>query len=757
MNAPGAIRALWLAGALALPLAWVRDSLTRFERLFPADTASRALSDGGFKPDAVPGKISRASLPPGLAIVGSWSEAGRWQGKTEAAWSPLPARVGSIRVFVAGFPQHRGCALRAEFRRADGFVFRIDCDLPNPAEAWAAWDCEAPSGSVALRLVAEDNAGEPQGWLGFSEPLAKQRLGAAGLAVEFAQAWSAFALVVTLVWVPGLALARFSTRHDVRLVILLGAGPFALVAIALVTWLGGGVARPSVISAGLTALWWALLGCLAWRKDFAPDFSPPAWRALAVSLLCALAAVMRAATSDGPAGELYGGLIARTLAVGDRSDARISYYTPQIIQRHLAPASAEAERYFTPWTYFSRGPLAGLVATPIVLATGGRPAPVIYSPAEATAFYRWHRFDTAGYAAYRITLIVLAAMVSFALFLALSPIVGETWGLVASGVLALCPFGLHEVMFTWPKWEATAWVIASFALAHHRAALLAGLALAVGFLFHPLAALWAPWLALWAAGRAWPDRRAALKSTACFTAGVAALVVPWMALGKIPAQLTGSIHAGQGGFVGYFLLADYEPATWASWWQARGMNFANTFLPFWLHFFHEGHPSIGSPFAPSGGLVKFAFGWWNTLPLGLGLAVWLGAMSAIVRHLKQHLAAALLLIAGPALLLTAYWGAAPTGLMRECAHPLLVAIIGVACLGLARSGGVLSRAALHPALPWLQLPETLLMLWLTTVANPHQPAVDGRALNPLCATISVLALGAAALILSRARGADSPT
>jgi hypothetical protein len=29
---------------------------------------------------------------------------------------------------------------------------------------------------------------------------------------------------------------------------------------------------------------------------------------------------------------------------------------------------------------------------------------------------------------------------------------------------------------------------------------------------------------------------------------------------------------------------------------------------------------------------------------------------------------------------------------------------------------------LHPAVPWLQLPETMLMLWLTTLANPHPPA-----------------------------------
>ncbi len=70
-----------------------------------------------------------------------------------------------------------------------------------------------------------------------------------------------------------------------------------------------------------------------------------------------------------------------------------------------------------------------------------------------------------------------------------------------------------------------------------------------------------------------------------------------------------------------------------------------------------------------------------------------------------------------------------------------------------RFGGKFSLLVAHPLTPWLQLPETFLMIWLTTYFNPHQPDVAGRELNPLCVAINVLALGAAAWVLSRARKA----
>jgi hypothetical protein len=73
----------------------------------------------------------------------------------------------------------------------------------------------------------------------------------------------------------------------------------------------------------------------------------------------------------------------------------------------------------------------------------------------------------------------------------------------------------------------------------------------------------------------------------------------------------------------------------------------------------------------------------------------------------------------------------------------------------ARRGGWLQRVLLHPAVPWLQLPETWLMLWLTTLANRHPWSVDFAQFDPLCLALNALALLLAAWVLSRARAASA--
>jgi hypothetical protein len=80
------------------------------------------------------------------------------------------------------------------------------------------------------------------------------------------------------------------------------------------------------------------------------------------------------------------------------------------------------------------------------------------------------------------------------------------------------------------------------------------------------------------------------------------------------------------------------------------------------------------------------------------------------RSARRSLPAVVLLVVGRALLMCAYWGADATGLMRECGHPLIVAVVGITCVGLAQKPGRLAALVVHPVFPWLQLPETLFML-----------------------------------------------
>ncbi|MSU50224.1 MAG: hypothetical protein EXS37_14255 [Opitutus sp.] len=521
-----------------------------------------------------------------------------------------------------------------------------------------------------------------------------------------------------------------------------------LAALGVAIWCGSAWVRPQTLGLVAVSTTWIALGLVARRNGFAVPAGDALHRMLTVSALVAVAVVAKSSCSVGPQGELFRGTVSRNFEMADRIDSRYSFYVVQAAALHLGPASPQTEKFFQPWTFFSRGPLAGLATTPIVLATGGQP-PATF-PDD-----RWRPFDRTGFAAYRVAMIALASSVIVALFMMMLPLVGERWATIAAGLLALSPFGVHEMMFTWPKWAATAWVVASFGLAHARRPLAAGLALAVGFMFHPLALLWGPWLALWSAGRSERNAGAITIALARFGVGAAVLVVPWMALGALMPHLPTTPLAGQGGFFRYFARADWKIPTWETWWQTRWMNFANTFLPLHVYFsdasFH--HPKLSSAYEISGKLVRFSQVWWNTLPFGLGLGLWAISVAAVTRSVRALPAATWLFLFAPVLLITAYWGMDPLGLMRECGHPLFVALIAILCVIASHQRGWLHAALAHRAVPWLQLPETWLMLWLTTLLNPQRWTAEFTQLDPLGLAINAFALLAAARTVANARSA----
>lgn len=729
---------VWLLAGLGLVLSLVRGPLLKPRPLEPLAHEAEWFT-GGFRPGGTYTSTDDSALPTRLRHIGSWVDGDAWQGTATTRWVPVQARP--IAVFVAGYPRHRGCSLTAEFRTGTQAIVRIAFLHDNPREGWNEWRFTPPAGATALRIVAKDHASDNAGWLAFSEPVVapSDRFAAAFMG---AQVFTTVALSLVLVFGPGLLLQRLKLSGEARLALLLGAGPLVLVIGALVIWAGGGVVRSHYLGFAFTTGCWAALGWALYR--FPPRITRSAGTVLAIAALIVIATAAKATYAGGPENELYGGTISRTLEVGDRSDARISFHVVQTVGRHMAPWNPTAEGYFSPWTFFSRGPLAGLTAVPVSLATSGRPP--VAMPDQV-----WTPFDTTGFAAYRIVLMTLASGVLLALFAVLVPFVGERWAVIGAGLLALCPFVVHDVMFTWPKWEATAWVLVAFLFAHRGRGLVAGIMLAVGFLYHPLAGLWAPWIALWAA-RGWRTRpAAALTQAVAVAVGVGILAGGWMLAGKLAPHLATSTDAGQLGFLGYFRQADNAPAHWASWWQSRWMNFANTFLPGWLigHYAYR----LDSVYGPITGVTKFSYSWWNTLPFGMGLVLWAVSLVACLRAARRMTGSVLVLLVGPALLLIAYWGATALGLMRECGHPLFVAIAGVTVVVLARHGGRLARFVAHPVFPWLQLPGVLAMLWLTTLLNPHPPTLRFAGLDPAYLAINGAALVAAAWVLSRYRKA----
>jgi hypothetical protein len=741
-------RLCWLAGGIALLLGLVREPLLALlpppRELPRADGATgRPWLTGEFQPVAGLQEIARGALPGNLPLATSWLGTDATQGRAETAWFRPSREV--VHVGVAGYPQKPGIKLWAEFRSGAGAITRVDCRLADPREAWQVWSITRPPDATSVRLVAEDHSSETFGWVAFTHPY-RIWSAAAPAIFQHLQIYTTVALALTLLWGPGLLLLRRETPAELRAVVLLGSGPLILAALGVALWIAGGLFSPAVLGFILVVLLWLALGAAGARRGFEIALSPTAHRALAAAALVVVAVAAKSVYSVGPEGETFRGTISRNLAAGDRLDSRYGFYVVQAVAAHLAPHAPATEKFFYPWTFFSRGPLAGLAAAPVVLATGGQPP-------EGFPDQRWSPFDREGFAAYRITLITLASGILVAGFLLLAPLLGEAWALVAAGLVALSPFGVHEIMFTWPKWIATAWLLTSFGLVHARRPGAAGLVLGIGFLYHPLVLLWAPWLALWAAGRAERRPTPVIATLAQFAAGAALLVLPWMLLGKFMPHLPDTPFAGQGGFFQYLLLADSNLCTWPQWLQARWLNFANTFLP--LHLivsdasFH--HFRLNSTYEASGPLVKFAFVWWNTLPFGLGLGLWAIGLAAAVQLWRSFRAATALLIIGPAAFLVIYWGMDPLGLMRECGHPLFFAILAGLCATAASRGGWLARVLAHPAMPWLQLPETLLMLWLTTLLNPRPWAVDHAELDTFALGLNLAALAATAWLLSRNR------
>ena len=149
--------------------------------------------------------------------------------------------------------------------------------------------------------------------------------------------------------------------------------------------------------------------------------------------------------------------------------------------------------------------------------------------------------------------------------------------------------------------------------------------------------------------------------------------------------------------------------------------------------------------------LRRALVWWTSLPFGLGLGLWLvslGALASAWRNLRQPI---IVFLVGPALLMTSYWGWDPLGMMRECGHPLFVAVIGLTCIAAAQHASLATRLLAHPLAPWLQLPETWLMLWLTTLLNPGRWPVEFNQLDSAYLVLNAAALMAAAWLLQRAR------
>lgn len=711
-------RYIWGAfslGALALVIGPMHFRPPEVFKVPPLTAGKPAIDGtGAFAPDGVYTSTDRQDLPEGVQTRGSWLGSDAFQGIYLTDW--YQARP-EMTFALAGYPTLSGNRLDLEIRKKDGTSTTLTYRGDNPAESWQPWTVNLQSDAVGIRVRAVDGSSATRGWLAFSEPFTAARL-SLGNFLPFLQIGLTTALAVTLLYGPGLLWFSSRPRAVSDLALAGFMGPVLLALTGTICWLLGAWISPATFARVAVTLILVTLVALSWRgRRRASPLSREIKTIVGIGLLLVGLCVAKANLSYAAPGELFHGTISRTLEIPGHSDSRIPYHVVQLVANHLAPFGPESVPFFSPWTFASRGPLAGLMAVPIVLAVGAE------VPADLP-HQRWRPFDRQGFAAYRIALIVLASLAGWSIFGVAAAIMDLNWAILAASTAFLAPFFVHEMYFTWPKLMAANGVISSFLLIKRSRPLAAGALLGIGYLFHPSAILAAPFLAFWILGEnpSVPWKVRFLRGVG-FAISLSAFVAAWLAVGSLRPKNS----AGQDGFLSYFYLADNHLATWTTWWQSRFDTVTNTFIPFRLLFTDQTHESLNSIYGLSDGWVHFSFLYWNTLPFALGWPVFIVLGAAIIGACRYEPRIAFSSFLGPAIFLVIYWGCASTGLMRHCGQWLFLSSILLAVWSLRKFEG---RWCIPAVLVLTSLPLLVLRVldigWMAfgTALHDHWPDLD---------------------------------
>jgi hypothetical protein len=691
-------------------------------RLYPLALQSSEtpeLTGSGFQENGVYPTTARPPAEEGLHFWGSWIGSDASLGSVRTGW--YDARTDA-RIWVAGYPTRTGISLFAEIiddgnLETHRLPIRV---LDNPGERWTMVDIPFDHiGSKAkFRIVATDNSTKAGGWVGFSTPFVAAKPSLASVLTQLSLVLLASGAAIITFIGPGLLLRRFYLRRFARRLPFIWIpipGIAYAIFLGLASWAGPVWATGHLISKiGLSVLLAAVLYSLV--TDSIYRFTSAGDRkALFICLLLVTIGVAKSMYSVGPVGELYQGTISRTLEVGDRSDSRISYEVVQLIALRERPHHEFADSLFKPYTFGSRGPLAALAASPLVLASDAHIVRAF--PQQA-----WTIFDPEGFMAYRIAMIVLAASCLLLVFGLCESIMSEEWALLAFAAAVSAPFIIHEIYFTWPKIEAAAFFLFAAYFVLRSRFFAAGFALGIGYLFHPAVLLFAPGLIALGVVKqsgSYAKMRSVwnLKSFLYRLSSGAAGLAVWLAFWR----LVNRHHFDQGGFINYLWQADIRGFTVRNWIASRVDSILNTFVPLNLFLFHRDHPSVNAIGGGSPAVVSFFFQYWTALPFGVGI-VFFGCLLRIGWIASQKARFPLVwLYSVPLLIYVVYWGPTSTGLLRENLHSWVLAVIIGAVFFLQRYATTEQR--LFRCFSWallFRVVDTLAMLILPSAWSQHE-------------------------------------
>ncbi len=658
----------------------------------------------------IPGKCLPtpfAYTPKDLAIYGSVANNKNLLGTFYSPWYGVQSH---FHLWIAGYPAVPGNRLRVEVQTATKPIKFTVKPRINPGYLFSDQfiSLEHIKNAKAFRLVATIGSPAPAGWMCISQPFNWQS-DRSGEIREILRVIATFITCLVLLILPGLLLRNIlyqSFDYSFPFILVLLPGLALLIGLSILAWWIECATTGTFNSQILMALGSIpLLGYGLFylrRHPLTSITSLVERRVLLIFSLVALLAVAKGTYSLGPLGELYSGFISRTTEINPLSDSRISYLYAQLIFHGINPFSEMGESYFNPWYFSSRGPLAGLVSSPIVFLSGA------HVPTDWPE-YPWAVFDPEGFSAYRIAMSILAASSLMVLYGLAEKLIGKQWGLLTVLVGATTPFIVHEVYFTWPKLTAAMFVLLAVYGLLERQLFLSGIVVMIGYLFHPSALLSMPaLLALlsWQCvcsfqveaetsqsrcasfterrpGRTHKffcgrDRAAMLTSLrrlalgfTQFFLGIASIYLIWWLVNGQNIQQTKFLH--------YFYMADGNPyPTTMEWLLSRFTSLKIALIPLYLlgqttfgvrYLMETVYQTILPP------IIPFFLQYWNTLPFGMGITFFpLLILILLLIFLKfRWLFVSVILL--PFLVFWLWWGASNAGLLLGGLHAWIFAII----------------------------------------------------------------------------------
>lgn len=637
-----------------------------------SDPNASTLSGNGFAQNAVYSSTVLPATHGNIKFYGSWLGTDQSVGSVQTAWYRA---IPKFFLFIAGYPVHDGNELFIQLQTAQDGVINLPVSADKvPGETWIKKEVVLPAsaGAIAFRIVAADKSRNAGGWLGFSEPFLISGLDRAEDSKEllfvFLEAASTFVMLLS----PGLILRQklLECGRHLSFIWVPAPGIVALAILGALAWKGPHFLSPVLISRvalSLSALYFAYRFA---RVRISTFTNAAERRVLLATVVLALIAVGKATYSVGPVGELYANKISRSLEVGSRSDSRISYHVVQLVATRSGANSGLARALFGPWSFSDRGPVAGLTAAPLVLA----------SPVKVTnqiPDQPWSVFDPEGFSAYRIAMIAIASTSLISVFGLAGIFLADQWALFACLVAATAPFIAHETYFTWPKLVAASFVLLAAYCVSKRRCFIAGLSWGVGYLCHPSALMSFPGLVALvvlsapASANALPHARRIRRYLGAWlrlSAGLGFWLLFW--------RVANAKHFAQTGFLSYFFDADGMAAhSFGTWLRARCGSLLNTLVPLNLFLFHRGNREINSLSGTSPAVVQFFQQYWDTLPFGAGIAFFFCLLRILYSALRDAFAWVFWILIVPLGAFAIYWGGATTGMLREGLHAWFLGLL----------------------------------------------------------------------------------